>query len=130
MALPPFLILILSALIGLLVGSFLATLVLRLPKGRPVVFARSACPRCGHPLGATELIPVLSWIFQAGRCRACRAPISVFYPVMEILSAFIAAAAAYWVAWPGFVAVWFIGWGLLCVAAWAVWIDRGDTFRR
>src|ERR1700759_4396527 len=124
------LILTVSALIGLLVGSFLATPGLRLPEGKPVVYARSACPRCGHPLRAGELIPVLSWLLQGRRCRSCRAPISVFYPMMEILSAVIAAAAAYWVAWPEFVAVWFVGWGLLCFAARAFLRLRANTARR
>src|ERR1700754_3776571 len=120
MALPLILILIVSALVGLLVGSFLATLVLRLPKAEPVVYARSACPRCGRRLGAVELVPVLSWLFLGRRCRVCRGPISPFYPLMEILASAIAAAAAYWVQWPAVVAVWFAGWALLCIVARAV----------
>jgi leader peptidase (prepilin peptidase)/N-methyltransferase len=113
-------VVIFSAVIGLLVGSFLALLVLRLPAGRPVVVARSACPRCGHVLGPTELIPVLSWLIQRRRCRACGGAISAFYPVMEIASAAIAAASAYWLPWPLFAAAWFGGWGVLCLVAWSV----------
>src|SRR4051794_11786691 len=100
MALPDWVILLLSAVVGLLVGSFLATAVLRIPKHQPVVVARSACPACGHLLTPRELIPVLSWVFQNARCRACGARISPFYPTMEIASALIAVAGAWWMPWP------------------------------
>jgi leader peptidase (prepilin peptidase) / N-methyltransferase len=118
MALPMPGLLLLSALIGLLVGSFLATAVLRVPKRQPIVLARSACPACGHPLGPSELIPVLSWVFQKRRCRACGVKISSFYPGMEIASAVVAVMAAWRIPWPGFVAVWFAGWIALCLVAW------------
>jgi leader peptidase (prepilin peptidase)/N-methyltransferase len=113
-------VVIFSALTGLLVGSFLALLVLRLPAGRPVVVARSACPRCGHVLGPGELIPVISWLIQKRRCRACGGAISAFYPIMEISSAAITAAAAYWIPWPFFIGAWFGGWCILCLIAWGI----------
>jgi prepilin signal peptidase PulO-like enzyme (type II secretory pathway) len=125
MALPSPALLVLSALIGLLVGSFLATAVLRVPKRQPIVLARSACPACGHPLGPSELVPVLSWLFQKRRCRACGSSISSFYPLMEIASATIAVIAAWRIPWPGFVAVWFMGWIVLCLVAWCL---RGGRF--
>ncbi len=87
----------LAAFFGLFIGSFLATLVLRLPKGEPVALARSACPSCGRKLGPLELVPIASWLVQAGRCRGCKAPVSVFYPLMEIATAALAL-------WAGFVA--------------------------
>src|ERR1700761_5751698 len=111
-------VVIFSALIGLLVGSFLAVLVLRLPEGRPVVVGRSACPHCGHLLEPAELIPVLSWLIQKCRCRACGGAISAFYPIMEISSAAIAAASAYWLPWPLFIGAWLGGWCILCLIAW------------
>lgn len=118
MVLPMSALLLLSAVIGLLVGSFLATAVLRLPKRQPIVLTRSACPVCGHPLGPSELIPVLSWVFQKGQCRACGGRISSFYPLMEIASAVIAVIAVWWISWPGFVAAWLVGWIALCLVAW------------
>jgi leader peptidase (prepilin peptidase)/N-methyltransferase len=124
MPLPSFLVVPLSALIGLLVGSFLASLVMRLPKGAPVVFDRSACPQCGHVLGPAELVPVLSWLVQHRRCRACGGKISGFYPLMEIASASIAAGAAWLVPWPEFVAICLLGWVALCLVAWAVKFRR------
>lgn len=112
--------LLLSVLIGLLVGSFLATAVLRLPKRQPIVVARSACPACGHFLTPLELVPVLSWVVLRARCRACGTRISAFYPGMEIASALIAVAGAWWMTWPDFVVVWFAGWTMLCLVAWLI----------
>ncbi len=114
------LLLILSGIIGLLVGSFLAVVVLRLPKRQPIVLARSACPACGHVLRPMELVPVLSWLFQGRRCRACRSRISSFYPLMEIASAVVAVTAARWLPWPDFILGWFVGWIALCLIAWVV----------
>ncbi len=108
---------IVAAAVGLVVGSFLALVVIRLPKGQPIVLGRSACPGCGHALGPAELVPVLSWLAQGRRCRACGARISAFYPAMEIAAAAIAATAAYWTSgvW---LAVWCLaGWTLLALAA-------------
>ena len=75
--------------LGLVAGSFLSTLVLRLPAGRPVVVGRSGCPNCGHTLSAVELVPILSWAIQGGKCRWCAQPISGFYPAMEIAAALV-----------------------------------------
>jgi leader peptidase (prepilin peptidase)/N-methyltransferase len=112
--------LVLSTAVGLLVGSFLAVLVLRLPKRLPVVIARSACPQCGHELGALELVPVLSWLIQRRRCRACGGRISGFYPFMEIASALVALAAFWEMDWPEAVLACIAGWSALVVGAWAI----------
>jgi leader peptidase (prepilin peptidase)/N-methyltransferase len=130
MPFPPVVVLSLCALIGLPVGSFLATLVLRLPKREPVVFDRSACPRCGHVLGPTELIPVVSWLLQKRRCRTCGGEISAFYPAMEIASALVAVAAAWFISWPLFLVGWVVGWAVLCLAARGlrIWKIRGKPF--
>jgi prepilin signal peptidase PulO-like enzyme (type II secretory pathway) len=88
------------ALLGLLVGSFLATLAIRLPRGLPVIAARSACPNCGRRLSALELIPLASWLAQGRRCRGCRRPISGFYPMMEISAAAVALLCGEWISWP------------------------------
>jgi leader peptidase (prepilin peptidase)/N-methyltransferase len=98
------------------VGSFLGTLVLRLPEGAPVVLARSACPRCGHALGPRDLVPLLSWLALRGRCRHCAAPIPAFYPLMELAALAVAAMAA--LAVPVAVLPWscLLGWALLALA--------------
>jgi prepilin signal peptidase PulO-like enzyme (type II secretory pathway) len=121
-----FLELFLAAVVGLLVGSFLAVLVLRLPKRLPVVVDRSACPQCGHKLGALELIPVLSWLIQRRRCRACGGRISAFYPIMEIASALVALAAFWEMPWSEAALACIAGWSVLALGASAVrtWLFR------
>ncbi|MFZ0323366.1 MAG: prepilin peptidase [Actinomycetes bacterium] len=75
------------AVLGLLVGSFLNVVIHRVPLGESVVAPRSRCPRCGHEIGALDNIPVLSWLVLRGRCRQCHAPISIRYPLVEVLTA-------------------------------------------
>lgn len=73
-------------LFGLCVGSFLNVCIHRLPKGESVVRPRSRCPRCGHPIAAYDNIPLVSYVLLRGRCRHCRAHISVVYPLVELLT--------------------------------------------
>ena len=104
-------------LFSLLVGSFLNVVIHRLPRmmeaewhaqcaelsgEAPVASApynlavpRSACPQCGHQISALENIPVLSWLWLRGRCSACSTPISARYPLVELLTALLSAAAAW-----------------------------------
>ena len=77
---------VIAGVFGLLVGSFLNVVLYRVPKGESVVFPPSRCPACGHPLRPLENIPVLSWIVLGGRCSACRASISIRYPLVELLT--------------------------------------------
>jgi leader peptidase (prepilin peptidase)/N-methyltransferase len=119
-ALPPGAAAWIAAIVGLLVGSFLGTLVLRLPKRMPVVAGRSACPHCGHVLGPLELIPLVSWVVQRRRCRACGHALSAFYPAMEIAAAAVAGGIAMLVPWPLLVPAILGGWALLVPAAWAI----------
>ncbi len=116
----PFIGLLFSAIVGLLVGSFLAALVVRLPKRLPIVMDRSACPACGHRLGPMELIPVLSWLIQRRRCRACGGRISAFYPFMEIASALIVFVAFWQLPWLEAVIACVAGWSALAVGAWTI----------
>jgi len=81
--------LIFILLTGLCLGSFASLLAYRLPRGLPWAVTRSQCPACGHALGVRDLIPVLSWVFSKGRCRYCAAPVSVRYPLLEIVGAAI-----------------------------------------
>lgn len=119
-ALPPGAVPWIAALLGLLVGSFLGVLVLRLPKRMPVVAGRSACPHCGHVLGPFELVPLASWLIQRRRCRACGHALSAFYPAMEIAAAAVAGGIAILVPWPAMAPAILLGWALLVPAAWAM----------
>jgi len=73
-------------LAGLAIGSFLNVCIYRIPRNRSLIFPGSACPACGHPIRWYENIPVFSWLFLRGRCSACRSPISVKYPLVELLT--------------------------------------------
>jgi leader peptidase (prepilin peptidase)/N-methyltransferase len=72
--------------LGLCFGSFLNVCVYRLPRGKSVVTPRSACPHCGDWIPLYHNIPVLSWLVLRGKCRACKAPISPRYLLVEILT--------------------------------------------
>jgi len=109
----------LTGLLGLLVGSFLNVVILRLPRrlehdwraqarellgdstasdeSRPpdLVVTGSHCPKCQHHLSALDNIPLVSWIALRGRCRYCSAPISWQYPLVELLTALASAAIAW-----------------------------------
>lgn len=85
-----------AALAGCFIGSFLNVVVHRVPAGRSVIRPRSACPRCGHAIRWYDNLPVISWLVLAGRCRDCRAPISVRYPLAELGTAALFAAVTIW----------------------------------
>lgn len=81
-------------LFGLAVGSFINVLALRYDPEKfllkhSVVSGRSRCPRCGRALKWFELIPLVSFIIQFGRCRSCRERISIQYPLVELLAGLI-----------------------------------------
>jgi leader peptidase (prepilin peptidase)/N-methyltransferase len=106
-----------SVLLGLAIGSFLNVVIHRLPRimerdwaaqcaelrgealpdGEPFSLARprSRCPQCGHPIGALENIPLLSYLALRGRCRGCGAHISWRYPLVEVLTAALFGFAAW-----------------------------------
>lgn len=81
-----------AALTGLILGSFIATLVLRWPAGRSV-FGRSQCDGCGRVLGALDLVPLLSPLASHGRCRTCDAAIDPFHWRVELGAALIGCMA-------------------------------------
>ncbi|WP_317623665.1 prepilin peptidase [Sideroxydans lithotrophicus] len=117
-----------AGIIGLLVGSFLNVVIHRLPKmmerdwraqcaelnEQPeenvsrynLLVPRSACPHCGHAIGATENIPILSYLLLRGKCKGCGAAISPRYPIVEAISAILSAYAA-----------WHFGFGMAGIAA-------------
>jgi leader peptidase (prepilin peptidase)/N-methyltransferase len=125
----------LGGVLGLLVGSFLNVVILRLPArlmhdwkqqsrdllelsadDEPpappgIVREPSHCPHCKHPLGAVENIPLLSWLMLRGRCRHCGARISIQYPLVELLSGLCCAAIVWkfgvsWQAGAGLLFTW------------------------
>lgn len=126
-------------LLAPVIGSFLGVLVMRLPAGRPVALARSACDSCGATLQARDLVPLLSYAVLRGRCRRCHAPIGRFHLAIELACLLVAAVVvAVWSArssaadimppdWsdtPAWSAAWIwsgcvLGWAALALA----WID-------
>ena len=106
-----------SIIVGLMVGSFLNVVIHRLPKmmerewhnnclelqGKEtpiqpkytIVTPRSACPNCGHNISALENIPVISYLMQGGKCKGCKAKISMRYPLIEALTGALIGAVAY-----------------------------------
>ena len=116
-----------AAGLGLLVGSFLNVVILRLPKwldwdwrrhareelGQTdlyelpppgIVVEPSHCPHCGHRLSWYENIPVFSWLALRGRCRSCKTPISIQYPAVELLTMLLVLACVwrFGFGWQGF----------------------------
>jgi leader peptidase (prepilin peptidase)/N-methyltransferase len=79
---------------GLAIGSFLTVVVDRVPAGESVVAPRSRCPSCGTPITPRDNVPVVSWVLLRGRCRSCGARIPVGYPLIEVATAGLFAAAA------------------------------------
>jgi len=106
-------------IIGVLIGSFLNVVIYRLPimmekawlrdcaesfpdTSLPIdeqpfnlALPRSSCPQCQHLIGASENIPVLSWLLQKGRCKHCACPIPIRYPCIELLTAFMSFCVAW-----------------------------------
>ncbi len=81
-------------LLGLVIGSFLNVVILRLHTNR-ISKGRSKCTRCGHTLKTMDLVPVLSFIMLRGRCRYCKTRLSIQYPLVEIITAIVFALLAY-----------------------------------
>jgi len=102
---------------GLIAGSFLAAALLRWPGGGSVVRGRSRCDGCGAALRASELVPVLSFLVQRGRCRRCGARIDSRHLAMELAAAAIGAMALAAHGWPLGVVTALLGWWLLLAAA-------------
>jgi leader peptidase (prepilin peptidase) / N-methyltransferase len=86
---------------GLIFGSFFNVVGLRVPLKKSIAAPRSACPTCGHQLRPYELIPVLSYMLQQGKCRGCQSRISPIYPTMELLTGILFVTAPLVVGWSG-----------------------------
>jgi leader peptidase (prepilin peptidase)/N-methyltransferase len=126
-------------LFSLMIGSFLNVVIHRLPKMMEADWhmqcaelrgeimpesprfnlwlPRSACPQCGHQITALENIPLLSWLWLRGRCSACGTPISARYPLVELLTALLSAAAAWkWGVSAQTLGALFLIWALIALA--------------
>jgi leader peptidase (prepilin peptidase)/N-methyltransferase len=112
----PILLLLIGAGLGAIIGSFLATIVSRWPRGQSVVSDRSRCDGCGRALGILDLVPLLGWLIARGKCRTCGARIDPVHPLMELGCALIGGFCAW--AFPPLPAALFAvgGWLLLTLA--------------
>ena len=86
----------LSGLLGLAIGSFLNVVVWRVPRQESVVAPPSACPGCGARIRARDNVPVLSWLLLRARCRDCDAPIPARYPLIELLTGVLFVGVTLW----------------------------------
>ncbi|MCU0579607.1 MAG: A24 family peptidase [Desulfobacterota bacterium] len=90
-ALPPWIFYSLLLLLGLVLGSFFNVSDHRLPREESIVWPGSRCPRCGHPLGILDNLPLVSFLLLKGACRYCRQAISWRYPLIELSSGLLLA---------------------------------------
>lgn len=116
---PPATAALVGTLLGAIIGSFIATVALRWPKGDAVVTGRSRCDGCGQPLRPWELIPLVSWLALRGRCRRCGARIAPTHVMVELASAAIGGAAQWLAPGIGGLALALLGWQLLLLG----WLD-------
>ncbi|CAM2066202.1 Prepilin peptidase [Sulfidibacter corallicola] len=94
---------LLAAFLGGCFGSFINVILYRFPLGKSIVYPGSACPKCNHTLAWYDNVPVLGWLWLLGKCRYCRNPISIRYPLNEALYALICGLAVWFHplhAWP------------------------------
>ena len=124
----------LAGVLGLLVGSFLNVVILRLPERMAAAWRQEArdvlelqadttplppgivrepshCPHCKHPLSALDNIPLIGWLLLRGRCRYCQSKISIQYPLVELLSGVLSAVIVWkfgpsWAALAGLALTW------------------------
>ena len=80
-------ILVVFFVFGLMFGSFANVVIWRLPRKESLAFPSSHCPQCNAPLKSYDNIPVISYLMLGGKCRYCKNPISIRYPIVEILGA-------------------------------------------
>jgi len=108
---------VLMGLLGLIIGSFIAAVTVRMPRDEDIVRDRSRCMSCERTLAPWQLVPVVSWLVQRGRCGWCRAPISPRYILIELAAGAIGVwAALFGQTWLMVVITALLGWQLLLIA--------------
>ncbi len=112
MAIATFLINLIIFILGACIGSFLNVVIYRLPAKISLIHPPSRCPHCLHPLGITENVPVLGWLWLGGRCRWCKTPISIRYPLIEAVTGllFLFIFLNFGFGWLTLGYFWFISW--------------------
>ena len=80
-------------LFGIVIGSFVNVCITRIPEDISIISPGSRCPKCGTAIKAYDNVPVFGWMWLKGKCRACGAPISVMYPLMELATGLLFVAA-------------------------------------
>lgn len=88
-------LILIAAILGLVVGSFLNVVIHRVPRGESVVRPPSRCRSCETPIAPKDNVPVLSWLILQGRCRHCGTRISARYPLVEAGTAVLFALVAW-----------------------------------
>lgn len=98
-------------LFGLIAGSFINVVAIRIPAGGSIVSPGSACAACGHPIRPRDNVPLVSWLLLRGRCRDCGARISARYPIVELSTAvlFSLTPIVIGVVWVLPAYLWFVG---------------------
>jgi len=76
-------------ILGASIGSFINVIVYRVPENKSIVFTRSKCAKCEYQLAWFDNIPIISWFLLLGKCRRCKTNISINYPIIEFLTAFL-----------------------------------------
>ncbi len=91
---PTALLLVFFGVFGLVIGSFLNVVIVRVPSKESLLSPPSKCPLCETPIAPRDNIPVLSWLLLRGKCRSCSEPIPVGYPLVEATNAVLWVVAA------------------------------------
>lgn len=107
----------LGFVLGAIVGSYLATLLIRWPQGRSALGGRSGCDHCSGVLGAADLIPVVSFLISRGRCRRCGGRIDRRHVAIELAAALVGLVSVLAHPMPLAGATMLLGWMLLILAA-------------
>lgn len=83
---------IFSIMFGLIIGSFLNVCIYRIPLKKSLIHPPSSCPQCGKPIKFYDNIPVISYLLLFGKCRTCRIPIPIRYPIVELIVGLLSLA--------------------------------------
>jgi leader peptidase (prepilin peptidase)/N-methyltransferase len=104
-------------LLAPVVGSFISVVSARYPNWRTIALGRSRCPRCDQTLTASELVPIVSWLVQRGRCRTCAGWIGARYLWIELAAIAVAVWSALLLSGPLLAVTCGLGWVLVALAA-------------